>query len=730
MVERRGNRSRGAVSFETYSSERSSYQEDELRGSLEERPQKAFVEASLKETSTHLRSPKHHAHEFRSSDEVEEPATPDDNPEDLLESLRVNALVSAGAGAVLALAVSLSHLDVFGLNREQIEVSLYWFSAFLGMALFLLSGVPVLLDGWSDLRVKVVSSDLLMGLGLLLCLGVTVYGAFFDFEAYRSLSLYNSPALVLSFVSCIRYGAALFRRRLSPLQGWKDEGRVRVAAITPGTWQFVEAYELEAGDIFRIEEGDVIPLDGKIVAGGCEVVERRFSGFGSPRLRDQGQTVYAGSTVQHGFADCEVVNIAEDSGFSYFTSALSKSLNEPIDSDYKGFRIQQGVNAGLMLGAIVATGGLIAKGAEPLFALNVASSILLLTFIPTLLNTYFIVRRVLLTKLFERGVLLRSAGVIEKLSAVDTLFIEYPYPPTLAQQQVQAFDILDERIERESVVGVLLSLLSGSEDETHRAISLHLREHLGLQPTIRHVRHFQYHPTLVGNGSGGVTGVLEGAPFVFGNEQFLLDHGVQIQASDVEEIGAEEELLFLAVHDEVIARVRVSALPWLAGARLQERLQKVGVRAFLCGEERGSKLDGYGKQAGFELSSILEGLSRDDRHERLAEPQSAFFSLNPHTAASGAETSMSKFSELLWELSLTDVTLFRKDPDVFIEIFSLVKRVERIKGALLIGSIVLTIAAYLLSFSPLASPTLSAALLLAVTIASYGAVLFIARLRA
>lgn len=729
MVERRGNRSRGAVSFETYSSER----EPQYEEAWQEGTKKPFIEASLAESYPHIaprkqsRSPEPETRYH--SAEPEEPLVADEGPEDLLESLRVNALVSAGAGAVLALAVSLSQLDLFGFNREQIEVSLYWFSAFLGMALFLLSGVPVLIDGWSDLRAKVVSSDLLMGLALIISLAVSVYGAFFNFDAYRSLSLYNSPALVLGFVSCIRYGAALFRRRLTTLQGWKQEGKVRVAAPTPGTWQLVARHQLEAGDIFRIEEGDIVPLDGKIVAGGCDVLERRFSGYPSPRLRDQGQMVYAGSVVRHGFADCEVVNIAEDTGFSYFTSALSKTLNEPIESDYRGFRAQQGVNFGLILGAIVATATLIMRGESTLFALNVASSILFLTFIPTILNTFFILRRVILTKLFERGVLLRSAAVIEKLSKVSTLFIDYPCPPSATQQKVMAFDILDERIERESVLAVLLSLLSGSEDEVHRAVSQHLRDNPSTRPTIRHVRHFQYHPTLVGSGSGGVTGVIEGAPFVFGNEQFLLDQGVQIQASDVENIDNDEELLFLAVHDEVIARVRVSSLPWLSGADLQGRLQKIGVRAFLCSEERTSKLDLFGKQAGFELSSILEGLSKEDMNERLAAPHSAFFATNPHVASSGAETSISKFSELLWELSLTDVTIFRKDPEVFLEIFSITKRVERMKWMSLVAGGVLTVGAYLLSFSPIASPTLSAALLLCVTILSYMIVVIVGRIR-
>ena len=71
--------------------------------------------------------------------------------------------------------------------------------------------------------------------------------------------------------------------------------------------------EASLGDILRVRQGSMIPLDGIVRAGSAGVNEASMTGESIPRLKSAGMSVYAGTAVEEGSIDFEVTKLLDDS---------------------------------------------------------------------------------------------------------------------------------------------------------------------------------------------------------------------------------------------------------------------------------------------------------------------------------------------------------------------------------------------------------------------------------
>lgn len=67
------------------------------------------------------------------------------------------------------------------------------------------------------------------------------------------------------------------------------------------------------GDVIRIQQGSMIPVDGTVVFGSAEVNEASMTGESIPVEKSDGNSVYAGTVVENGSIDIEVVKLSADS---------------------------------------------------------------------------------------------------------------------------------------------------------------------------------------------------------------------------------------------------------------------------------------------------------------------------------------------------------------------------------------------------------------------------------
>src|SRR5699024_3861622 len=87
--------------------------------------------------------------------------------------------------------------------------------------------------------------------------------------------------------------------------------------------------DLQVGDTIRVQAGENIPDDGKIVRGQSRVDEALLTGESKPVERNAGDQVIGGSTNQEGVIYVEVEETGDQSFISQVQTLISEAQNQP-----------------------------------------------------------------------------------------------------------------------------------------------------------------------------------------------------------------------------------------------------------------------------------------------------------------------------------------------------------------------------------------------------------------
>jgi H+-transporting ATPase len=84
------------------------------------------------------------------------------------------------------------------------------------------------------------------------------------------------------------------------IEALKERLAKRARTRRDGEWRTVPAEEIVPGDLMAVERGDVIPADGRIVAGSADADESALTGESLPVEKGSGDGVYSGTVVSRG----------------------------------------------------------------------------------------------------------------------------------------------------------------------------------------------------------------------------------------------------------------------------------------------------------------------------------------------------------------------------------------------------------------------------------------------
>ncbi|OYW32709.1 MAG: divalent cation transporter [Rhizobiales bacterium 12-66-7] len=111
------------------------------------------------------------------------------------------------------------------------------------------------------------------------------------------------PAIIagwLTFSAIL--GGVQERRAQSALDLLRSRLRVSARVFRDGSWRIIPARELAPGDRISVTTGDLVPADCTMDEGIVDVDQAALTGESVPASRGVGETIYSGSTVQHGQA--------------------------------------------------------------------------------------------------------------------------------------------------------------------------------------------------------------------------------------------------------------------------------------------------------------------------------------------------------------------------------------------------------------------------------------------
>lgn len=456
----------------------------------------------------------------------------------------------------------------------------------------------------------------------------------------------------------------------------------------------VRLSELQCGDLIRLKRGCVAPCDVVVESGIAEVDEQRFSGFRELRFKGEGQRIFAGSAIRSGEVLARVENVLADSVITNFIEVLDGVVRRNLVPE----RWESIGHAVVLFIAACAGIFFYRDGAGAVAVAGVVTATLTVSLWVDLLVYLPLLRGVAMSRGFERGILCGDPQHLDRIGGIKSFVVDHSPNHTIDRAMIADFTVFDERLDAAQLVSALLSILGRSNDAFGIAAVEFLRSRLD-EPILHDVRDF------VEYSGKGISAVVAGAEFSIGSEMFLIERGVQIQISEVDD-GGDGELMYVALGDEVAARFTVQgALRYESPAAL-DRLHRCGVRAMLMTQAPREVADIAGKEMTLELAQITGGLSAEQYVDRINNVAPAALVCTPGTppeAARAAAVRLMNFDEVRFHLDPKAVTVFRSGIAPLIETYELGRRLVR---ALWLGRwgggalVVLTLAVGLITRNP------------------------------
>lgn len=375
--------------------------------------------------------------------------------------------------------------------------------------------------GFPALLTKNPTMDSLVSLGCAasVLMGAHVTEQIFLGDGMAHSLTYDSAAMIIALVSIGKYLEARSKyttndslRKL--LQMAPDEATV----IRDGAEIVVKSSDLTAGDIVLVRPGERIPADATVVDGESAVNESMLTGESMPVAKRPGDLVYGATVNGSGSLRARIEKTGEGTVLFQIARMMetAQGTRAPVSAlaDRVAARF---VPAVIAIAALVCAGWLLA-GREPMFALKIAVSVLVIA-CPCAMGLATPLAIVVGTGLgTKHGILFKTASSIESAARIDTVVLDKTGTCTMGRPEVVEVSACGDEKE-------LVSLVSAAEVDS---------EHPLAQAVVRYAGTIGA-PTLPHSGfesvtGGGVRCYVDGRKVVVGSAGFLEDDGVRAGA--------------------------------------------------------------------------------------------------------------------------------------------------------------------------------------------------------
>jgi P-type Cu2+ transporter len=334
-------------------------------------------------------------------------------------STLVRALAVAGfaAGNIMMLSVAVWS----GADAESRDL-FHWLSAAIALPCLVYSGRVFFRSAWQALSRGRTNMDVPISIGVLLAFGMSLYetihhGPHAYFDAATSLLFFLLIGRTLDHVMRERARTAVEGlARLAP----------RGASVlqVDGSRRYLPVEEIRPGMAVLLAAGDRVPVDGRIVEGRSEIDGSLVSGESVPRPVAAGDRLQAGTLNLSGPLTIEATAAAQDS----FLAEMTRMM-EAAEAGRTAYRRIADRAARLYAPVIHVTafatfvGWMILTG-DAHRAITVAIAVLIITCPCALGLAVPMVQVVAARRLFERGIMVKDGGALERLAAADHVVLD------------------------------------------------------------------------------------------------------------------------------------------------------------------------------------------------------------------------------------------------------------------------------------------------------------------
>lgn len=443
----------------------------------------------------------------------------------------------------------------FLLHNEPLEVGAFVLASILGV-------LPIALQAYQALRVRVVSIDLLVT--------IAVIGAF-------AIQNFEESAVV-TFL--FLFGAYLEQRTLNQTRSAIKEltelaPESALLQVAEGQYEEVDVDEVDEGDVLLVKTGAKVPVDGHVLRGEGHINEASITGESLPVTKSVGSDVFAGSILENGTLEIQADKVGEDTTFGKIIELVEEAQDSKSEAERLIDRFAKYYTPIVLLLALVVWA----------FTRNLELAITILVLgCPGALVIGVPVSNVSgIGNGARHGILLKGSEVINRFSQVDTMVFDKTGTLTIGNPEVADWQFYGNEAEKKQVFAFLGSIEEESDHPLGKAV-LNWLGNFDKVPVTE---------TKVVKG-GGVTATVAGRQIAVGNLALMAQTGVTVTKTiekDAQNFEAKgNSLVALAVDGQLVLLlgIRDQLRPGVKGVLGQ--LKELGVKnlVLLSGDNQGT----------------------------------------------------------------------------------------------------------------------------------------------
>lgn len=460
----------------------------------------------------------------------------------------------------------------------------------------IISGIPMLyLAIWRVIHnpgISKISSALLISIAMLAAIAIG------DIFAAGEVAWIMAIGAILEDKTTERAKKGLKKLiSLAPTQG---------RLLFNGEEVIIPAEKISLGDILRVLPGETIPVDGTIIHGETSVDQSIMTGESLPVDKTVGEDVFCGTINRFGAIDIQATKVGEDSSLQKLIHMVQEAENKKAPMARIADKAASWLVPVALLIAIVA--GIVTKDiVRAVTVLVVFCPCALVLATPTAIMAA-------IGQATKHGVIIKSGEALEKMGKVNT--IAFDKTGTLTYGRLEVCDIIsfDPKISEDTLLSLAASAEAKSEHPLGKAIVAYAKN---CNITVLESDCFKM------TAGKGIYAEVNGKKLLCGNENYLLNYGVEINVivrSMLEELRAQGKASVLVADDSAcIGALAMSDVLRPEAKNMVERLHSMNTNIVLLTGDNQKTADYFARQVG--IRQIRAQLLPEEKVSNIAAIQ-------------------------------------------------------------------------------------------------------------
>ena len=492
-------------------------------------------------------------------------------------------------------------------------------SLIVSIAPFLYVSLPILKAGANGLMHKNLNMDVMYSMGIMVAYVSSILGTF-HIVLDHSFMFYDSAVMLPSFLMIGRYLEARAKKRTSDsireLIGLQPTVATAIELDENGeisSQKEVSIADIVIGDLLLVRPGDKIPVDGDVVGGESYVDESMINGEPIPKVKKDGEEVFAGTINQDGVLYIEAQKIGKETVLSNIIRLVEKAQSSrPPVQKFANTIVTYFIPVILTIAIAVFLIWYFVLGAPLLFSLTCLISILVVACPCALGLATPTAVTVGVGRAAEFGILIKNGDTLENAGQIDVA--AFDKTGTITEGKPEVDDIIAYEISEEELIRLAASIEQNSNHPIAKAIVNKAKE-MGLE--------FDSTASFENVTGKGLKAELNGSSVFAGNLALMNANEIDVSSHAVDKYHELESLsktiIFIAQENSVKGILSLSDRIKSNSKRTIDELHKMGVETYMLTGDNESTALNVAREVG--IDNVRAGVLPENKLSIVKEAQ-------------------------------------------------------------------------------------------------------------